>query len=100
MPFGGTSGLVESLLPPDVVLAAVEPPLMNWSGNLTLSSATALTTPQEFFLGSQYTAIITTVPAICHHRNGGDRSPIQISGSDINRPVIYLLPGACGGVFR
>src|ERR1700757_1346836 len=32
---------------------------MNWSGNTTLSSATALTTPQEFFLGSQYTAGVT-----------------------------------------
>ena len=58
VPFGGTSGLA-NLVPVNAALAAVEPPLMNWSGNATLSSATALTTPQEFFLGSQYTAIIS-----------------------------------------
>ena len=63
VPFGGTSGLL-NLVPPDVVLAAVEPPLMNWSGNLTLSAAAALTAPQEFFLGSQYTAVSPPSPAI------------------------------------
>ena len=51
------------MLCPDVVLAAVEPPLMNWSGNLTLSAAAALTTPQEFFLGSQYTVVSPPSPA-------------------------------------
>ena len=64
VPFGGTSGLLNPSVPPDVVLAAVEPPLMNWSGNLTLSAAAALTTPQEFFLGSQYTALSPPSPAI------------------------------------
>src|SRR5713101_1027829 len=34
---------------------------MNWSGNTTLSSAIALTTPQEFFLGSQYTGLSAAV---------------------------------------
>jgi hypothetical protein len=57
VPFGGTSGLAD-LVPVDNG-TPVEPPLMNWSANATLSSATALTTPQEFFLGSQYTAGIT-----------------------------------------
>src|SRR6266478_4952412 len=49
VPFGGTSGLAN-----DVSLSnannAVQPPPMNWSGGTTLvplSSATALTTPQE-----------------------------------------------------
>ena len=59
VPFGGTSGLA-NLVPVNAALAAVEPPLMNWSGGTTLvplSSATALTTPQEFFLGSQYTGV-------------------------------------------
>jgi hypothetical protein len=60
VPYGGTSGLA-NLVPVNAVLAAVEPPLMNWSGNATLSSATALTTPQEFFLGSQYTAVSASV---------------------------------------
>jgi hypothetical protein len=61
VPFGGTSGLA-NLVPVNAALAAVEPPLMNWSGNAALSSATALTTPQEFFLGSQYTAVAVPVP--------------------------------------
>jgi hypothetical protein len=61
VPFGGTSGLL-NLVPVNAALAAVEPPLMNWSANATLSSATALTYPQEFFLGSQYTAIAAPVP--------------------------------------
>ena len=61
VPYGGTSGLA-NLVPVNAALAAVEPPLMNWSGNATLTAATALTTPQEFFLGSQYTAIAAPVP--------------------------------------
>jgi hypothetical protein len=59
-PFGGTSGLanVEPTPTPSVL-----PPLMSWSGGTTsvpLSSTTALTTPQEFFLGSQYLAGVLT----------------------------------------
>ena len=55
VPYGGTSGLA-NLVPVNAALAAVEPPLMNWSGQVTtLTAATALTTPQEFFLGSLYT---------------------------------------------
>ena len=61
VPFGGTSGLA-NVVPVNAALAAVQPPLMNWSGNATLSSATALTTPQEFFLGSQYTAVASAGP--------------------------------------
>src|SRR6266446_6366408 len=53
VPFGGTSGLA-NLVPS--YNATVQPPLMNWSGNTTLSSANASTTPQEFFLGSLNTA--------------------------------------------
>ena len=34
---------------------------MNWSGNATLSSSNALTVPQEFFLGSQYTGVSSAV---------------------------------------
>jgi hypothetical protein len=52
VPFGGTTG-VANVVPS--YNATVQPPLMNWSANATLSAATALTTPQEFFLGSQYT---------------------------------------------
>ena len=58
VPFGGTSGLADVVSPYN---ATVQPPLMNWSGNATLSSATALTTPQEFFLGSQYTGLSAAV---------------------------------------
>ena len=61
VPYGGTSGLA-NLVPVNAALAAVEPPLMNWSGNATLTAATALTTPQEFFLGSHYTAVAAPVP--------------------------------------
>src|SRR5271165_6554527 len=61
VPYGGTSGLA-NLVPVNAALAAVEPPLMNWSRNATLTAATALTTPQEFFLGSQYTAVAS--PAV------------------------------------
>jgi hypothetical protein len=56
VPFGGTSPLLN--LDP-TYLSAVEPPLMLWSGNTTLSTTTAVTTPQEFFLGSQYPAGVT-----------------------------------------
>jgi hypothetical protein len=61
VPYGGTSGLA-NLVPVNAALAAVEPPLMNWSGNATLTAANALTNPQEFFLGSLYTAIAAPVP--------------------------------------
>jgi hypothetical protein len=58
VPFGGTSGLANSVpnLAVDYNGNVIDPPLMNWSGNTTLSLATAATTPQEFFLGSLYTA--------------------------------------------
>jgi hypothetical protein len=58
VPFGGTSG-VANVVPS--YNATVQPPLMNWSGNATLSSANAATTPQEFFLGSQYTGLSAAV---------------------------------------
>jgi hypothetical protein len=59
VPFGGTSGLANVVNPYN---STVQPPLMNWSGGTTLvplSAGTALTTPQEFFLGSQYAAGVT-----------------------------------------
>src|ERR1700737_2146284 len=70
VPYGGTSGLA-NLVPVNAVLAAVEPPLMNWSGSATLSSATALTTPQEFFLGSQYTAVSASVANLSSSKRWG-----------------------------
>jgi hypothetical protein len=60
VPYGGTSGLA-NLVPVNAALAAVEPPLMNWSGT-GLTAANALLNPQEFFLGSFYTAIAAPVP--------------------------------------
>jgi hypothetical protein len=60
VPFGGTTTLLN--LDPNY-LTAVEPPLMTWSGNTTLTTATALTTPQEFFLGSQYSSTSSTTAA-------------------------------------
>jgi hypothetical protein len=59
VPFGGTSPVATLPNLDPTYLAAVEPTLMLWSGNATLSAATALTTPQEFFLGSQYPAGVT-----------------------------------------
>jgi hypothetical protein len=59
VPFGGTSGLLNDVSLSNANNAAAQPPLMNWSGGTTsvpLSPATALTTPQEFFLGSLNTA--------------------------------------------
>jgi hypothetical protein len=58
VPFGGTSGLANRVpnLAVDPNGNVIDPPPMNWSGNTTLVSATALTTPQEFFLGSLNTA--------------------------------------------
>jgi hypothetical protein len=58
VPFGGTSGLA-NVVPS--YKATVQPPLMNWSGNTALSSANASTTPQEFFLGSQYTGVSAAI---------------------------------------
>jgi hypothetical protein len=58
VPFGGTSNVN------NVVTAynsAVQPPLMNWSGNATLSATTALTYPQEFYLGSQHTGLSSSI---------------------------------------
>jgi hypothetical protein len=60
VPYGGTSGLA-NLVPVNAALAAVEPPLMNWSGT-GLTAANALLNPQEFFLGSLYTA--AAAPAV------------------------------------
>jgi hypothetical protein len=60
VPYGGTSGLA-NLVPVNAALAAVEPPLMNWSGT-GLTAANALLNPQEFFLGSLYTAV--AAPAV------------------------------------
>jgi hypothetical protein len=62
VPFGGTSGpgLANDVsLDPKYTQAqrAVDPPLMIWSGDLALSSTTALTTPQELFFGSRYTPL-------------------------------------------
>lgn len=57
-PFGGTSGLANAV---PSYNSSLQPPLMNWSGNATLSAANALTTPQEFFLGSLYTGLSSTV---------------------------------------
>lgn len=56
VPFGGTSGLANDVSLSNANNATAQPPLMNWSGGTTLSSATAVTTPQEFFLGSLNTA--------------------------------------------
>jgi hypothetical protein len=56
VPFGGTSGLANNVSLSNANNAAAQPLLMNWSGGTTLSSGTALTTPQEFFLGSLNTA--------------------------------------------
>ena len=60
VPYGGTSGLA-NLVPVNAALTAVEPPLMNWSGT-GLTAANALLNPQEFFLGSFYTAV--AAPAV------------------------------------
>jgi hypothetical protein len=56
VPFGGTSGLANNVSLSNANNATAQPPLMNWSAGTTLSSATALTIPQEFFLGSLNTA--------------------------------------------
>jgi hypothetical protein len=61
VPYGGTSGLANVVQAPT---PSVLPPLMNWSGNAALSSAIASTTPQEFFLGSQYTGISAAVTKV------------------------------------
>jgi len=59
-PWGGTSVLANSvsLDVANPYNSNVEPPLLTWPGTwppaVTLVPATALTTPQEFFLGSQY----------------------------------------------
>jgi hypothetical protein len=59
VPYGGTSPLATLANLDPLYNSVVEPPLMIWSGNTVLSAATALTTPQEFFLGSQYPAGVT-----------------------------------------
>jgi hypothetical protein len=69
LPYGGTSGLLNvvtaasaSPSPSTLYNATVQPPLMNWSSG-SLSSTTALSTPQEFFLGSQYSSSSSTAYA-------------------------------------
>ena len=82
-------------------LSTVEPPLMIWSGNATLSPATALTTPQEFFLGSQYPAGVTaSVTKLSLSNRWAPDSSIRMSGSDTNSPATFLLPVASGGKSR
>ena len=44
---------------------------MNWSGNATLSAANASTTPQEFFLGSQYTGLSAAVTKLSSSKRWG-----------------------------
>ena len=74
---------------------------MLWSGNALLSSATAVTTPQEFFLGSQYhCGGHRRRLKIVASRTAGRRSSIQISGSDTNSPVTFLWRVGSGGVSR
>jgi hypothetical protein len=51
IPFGGTSNL-GNVLP--LWNSTVQPPELSWSANPTLSATTALTYPQEMFLGSFY----------------------------------------------
>jgi hypothetical protein len=83
VPFGGTSGLGNVVSPYN---GTVQPPLLGWTGNATLSSATALTTPQEFFLGSQYTSTSTPVTTDPYSKRWGQ----------INYPNIrfgYKQPG-------
>jgi len=58
IPFGGTSGVANVVAPYN---ATIQPPLMSWSGNATLSSSNAVTLPQEFFLGSQYSGLSAAV---------------------------------------
>jgi hypothetical protein len=57
VPYGGTSPLATLANLDPSYNSVIEPPLMIWSNpTSTLSAALALTTPQEFFLGSQYPA--------------------------------------------
>jgi hypothetical protein len=58
VPYGGTTPLA-NLDPLYNTASAKLPAPMNWSQNVLLSSGTAVTTPQEFFLGSQYPAGVT-----------------------------------------
>jgi hypothetical protein len=59
VPYGGTSPLATLANLDPSYNSTVEPSLMTWSSNAALSASTALTTPQEFFLGSQYPAGVT-----------------------------------------
>jgi hypothetical protein len=71
VPYGGTSGLTNvvtaastaSPSPSPLYNATVQPPLMNWLGGTLLSPTTALTTPQELFLGSRYSSSSSTASA-------------------------------------
>jgi hypothetical protein len=67
VPYGGTSGLANSLSAaspaPSPYNTAVDPPLLGWLAGTTLvplSPTIAVTTPQEFFLGSLYTSTSST----------------------------------------
>jgi hypothetical protein len=74
VPFGGTSGVSnDAFLDPNYTPTqrAVAPPHMNWSGNTTLSSANATTTPQEFFLGSLYTGLSASVTKLSQSNRWG-----------------------------
>jgi hypothetical protein len=61
VPFGGTTGVANVVTSYN---GTVQPPLMNWSANAALSTSNALTTPQEFFLGSQYTSLSSSWPSL------------------------------------
>ena len=63
VPFGGTTPATTLANLVTSYNSLVEPPLMIWSANTALSPATALTTPQEFFLGSQYSSSSSTASA-------------------------------------
>jgi hypothetical protein len=55
VPFGGTSN-VNNVVTGTAYIPAIQPRLMTWFGgeNAALSASTAITYPQEFYLGSQY----------------------------------------------
>jgi hypothetical protein len=67
-PFGGTSGVANVVQAPT---PSVLPPLMGWSRNALLSSTNAVTIPQEFFLGSQYTSTSTPVTTNIYSKRWG-----------------------------
>jgi hypothetical protein len=109
LPYSGTSGLANvvtaaSPSPSPLYNATVQPPLMNWSGGTVLSSSTALTTPQELFLGSRYSSSSSTTSApvtnLCYSQRWGNiaypniRFGYKQSGDTnfIARRVWWLIP--------